>query len=305
MLGGCGVEAMDDFADLLEEEQKNSNGLLMEILTSGYEHWDYLVAVEGVEDRLFYFDFVRDAVGSPKFQIIDCGGKEALFGFKQAVESYPWKDPPAFLYLCDKDFDDILDVKNPDVWYTEHYSIESYFAEDVYIEYAVSKNCSRPLKPAERISFIDAYRDTMQRLAADLRAYAAYMCEVRRRKEHPDFDKFAIDSLFALGAGFCMKKPRVLQRAREALEVASEIDVWDIVRLARTFSPSDWPRWLRGKLAVQLARKSYEIALKSMPRRVKERLPPTLRIDRETFGSGRLFLSELNELPAYCRMRSS
>ena len=115
---------MDDFVEILTKEQGNANGLLLQVLSSQYENWDYIIAVEGVPDKKFYFDFVRQSIPNASIYFLDCGGKNSVLGLKKSVEEYSWAVRPRFRFLCDKDFDDYLCMSTEGVWYTEKYSIE-------------------------------------------------------------------------------------------------------------------------------------------------------------------------------------
>jgi hypothetical protein len=189
---------MDDFVDILTQEQNNPNGLLLEILESGYEEWDYLFAVEGKDDQSFYFDFIKMALPNKNCQFLDCGGKGALLAFKKAVDVYPWSDPPIFKFLCDKDFDDYISDKVDGVWYTDRYSIESYLVDRAFIEYNIAKRSMKPISMRDRECFLDEYQKTFERLTYHVRSYCALMCEIRANGEHPLFDDFGIDNLFDL-----------------------------------------------------------------------------------------------------------
>src|SRR5690606_20266806 len=119
----CEYPLMDDFVTALFNEQRNPNGLLLQVLTSGYEDYEVIIAVEGATDKGFYFDHVREYTRRAKMMFVECKGKRPLLDFKDLVDEYEWSSRPRFLFLCDKDFDEYIGALRDDVWYTPGYSI--------------------------------------------------------------------------------------------------------------------------------------------------------------------------------------
>ncbi|MBM7407584.1 MULTISPECIES: hypothetical protein [Sphingomonas] len=291
---------MTDYVEDLLAEQSNTNGLLLEILTSGYEEWDYLIAIEGVADRAFYYDFLKSALGGPEIRLLDCGGKPCLLKFKKAVEEYSWVNPPLFRYLCDKDFDDYLGFVHPGVWKTEWYSIESYLVNPDFVEYNVAKFSTGQLTPGHRRAFVDRYWQLFRSMAKDIRPYCAFMCEIRSNGEHPQFDDVGIDKLFDLTNRESPRRTGVLETAVKTLKITKPISRVDLLKRARSFKPEEMLRWLRGKLALQIARKCYERAVRATPLAQRTAIPPPTFLGGDALESAYLFWRSLPGLKDYC-----
>ncbi|MBS1063658.1 DUF4435 domain-containing protein [Gluconobacter wancherniae] len=292
---------MSDYADELIAEQDNTNALLLEILVSGYEEWDYLFAVEGVVDKKFYYDFIHASLADFEIQLLDCGGKPKLLEFKKAIDDYPWVNPPKFRFICDKDFDDYLQIDHPGVWKTQWYSIESYLTQPEYIEYNVAKLATGKLPPAKRREFVDRYRENFLIMAKAVRPYCAFICEVRANKEHPQFDTFGIDALFHLAEPNAPRKAGILKDAVKTLQVNKPVKYSDILGRAKSFNISEMWKWLRGKLALQIARKSYELALYATPESYRTVLPPATFLGGDALGTAFIFWQSLPGLEDYCK----
>lgn len=291
---------MDDFVTLLELEQNNPNGLLMQILEAGYESWDYVAAVEGPDDQTFYFDFLRDYCKTDNIYFLICGGKNSLTAFQKVAKDYDWSIEPSIIYICDKDFDDYLGRNKIGIWYTEYYSIENFFARPEYLEYVLAKFSKGPLELAEKAKVIEDFRSNFFRMANRARAFSAYACGLRCRNIHPNFDKFGIEQLFSLSGASPAKIGNSLARAKEVLEVDADIPSAELRKWARRFNLSNVQQWLRGKLALQIARKAYELAVQSAPANCRNKLPTGNYFGRDCFNHAKNYLLNLPSLKLYC-----
>lgn len=291
---------VDDYATMLANEQGNPNAILMQILGDNYEGWDFIVAVEGPDDRCFYFDFIREmyAGKSPKF--FECGGKNRLLQFRMSAESYHWSVKPCILYLCDKDFDDFLGSNADGVFKTNVYSIESYFAGKEFVEYIVEKHSVRPLAQAEKNAFIERFCCNFRRCVLPLRLVSAFMCEMRASGLHPQFDDCGIDKLFDVGNVKISRKVRTILRICETLNVDSAIYLKSAIGRAKQFELSGFKSWVRGKLALQITKKVYEISRSSMPHDLKEKLPASNYFGSDAFKTAKPFLGSIPGLQEYC-----
>ena len=299
MLGGLKSIMVNDFAELLAEEQKNPNAILLEILGADYEAWQGVVAVEGPDDKVFYHDFVAEILAGQNIEIFDCGGKDRLLSFKEAVEEYHWKTRPNFFYLCDQDFDHLLGITHGGVFKTEAYSIESFFSGPEFVEYVIQKYSLKPLGVKEKRDFLNRFRDSFTSTIQVLRLVSAAMCEVRATGDHPQFDRFGLDKIFNLTALRITRKTRMLDNFRNELELSHTPDLITICSRAKTFDLEDYKHWLRGKLALQATRKVYEICRSNSPGQLKDKLPKSNYFGAEAFNVSKLFLAELHGLNDY------
>ena len=300
MLESLQLTMVDDYATMLANEQGNPNAILLQILGDNYEDWDFIVAVEGPNDRCFYFDFIREiyAGKSPKF--FECGGKNRLLQFRTSAESYDWSAKPCILYLCDKDFDDFLGTDADGVFRTNVYSIESYFAGTEFVEYIVEKHCVRPLAQSEKNAFIEQFCRNFRRCMLPLRLVSAVMCEVRASGLHPQFDDCSIDKLFDVGDGKIVRKVRSISRICKTLNVDSAIYLKSALGRTKQFEMPSFKSWVRGKLALQITRKVYDISRSSMPHDLKEKLPASNHFGSDAFRTAKPFLGSIPGLQEYC-----
>lgn len=292
---------MSDYVQYLINEQNNANGILLEVLTSGYEDFDYIVALEGKDDKAFYYDYLVNYLDTQKIFILDCGGKPPLLGFKKTSDAYNWASRPSILFLCDRDFDEYLGLMEAGVFYTEGYSIESYLATEDYVKYVISKHSTVQLTQNELTEFMGKYTNTFYQLAYNVIFYNAYMCSIRETGEHPMFDDFGIDHLFCLNNGECTPRANRQTRSSQIWNLTTRPSVSCIRKWGRMFFKHSPFKWLRGKLAVQLAKKSYEIAKRNSPASLRKKLPEDIKMNREGLGGVKNYLSDLLELRDYCR----
>ena len=290
---------IDDYAQFLTEEQRNPNAILLEILGDDYESWRAVVAVEGPDDKVFYHDFIADIASSRNVEIFDCGGKDKLLTFKEAVESYEWRSRPNFFFLCDKDFDDVLGITHAGVFKTNVYSIESYFCGPDFVEYVVQKYSTKPLGVKEKRDFLEEFCDRFLAALRVLRLVSAAMCEVRATGTHPKFDNFGLDKIFDLAHGSMSRKTKILEHFRNECELRDLPEVSDICLRAKSFSMDEYRNWLRGKLGLQVTRKIYEICRSSSPEELRGKLPMSNHFGVEALKVSKLFLKEVPGLSDY------
>ncbi|MFC3632077.1 DUF4435 domain-containing protein [Paracoccus angustae] len=292
---------IDDFVELLKDEQSNPNAVLIEILGDDYESWDIIVAVEGPDDKGFYYDFVREALAEKTPKMFPCGGKSSLLRFKEVAEDYDWRRKPKIIYLADRDFDDYLGISHEGVYKTEFYSIESYFTGENYVKYVVEKNSQKPLTGRELSDFLTLFNSNFEQAISAIRMVCALMCEIRAKGQHPQFDDFGLDKIFDLKNGM-KKKVRVLEKMTETLNSGGDVSYHQLISRVRLFELSDFKKWVRGKLGLQVTRKVYEISKAEMPKRLRDKLPPSNMFGAEAFSVAKAFIGELPELRDYCRI---
>lgn len=299
----CRTEMSVDYVDLLSSEQRNPNALLLQLLESEYVQWDYIIAVEGPDDRVFYYDFIQSYLDKPHAPFIDCGGKDSLLAFKRAVDEYRWHVRPSFLFLCDKDFDDYLGRYSEEVFYVEYYSIESFFISRSYVEYIVGKYSNAAISQAEKLAFVDLVNSRFIAMISVARMLCALMCEIRARNLHPDFDLIDLSFMFELNRAEPIRRAGLLRRAKERLQLNVDIPILDILRRSSNFPLVDFQRWLRGKLGLQILRKCYDIAWRDVDSNLHGRLPKSNHFSRDVFGVAKAFTPEIPLLQAYCLAR--
>lgn len=290
---------MDDYAEMLASEQTNQNALLMEILTIDYSGFDYIIVVEGDTDIPFYYDFVHSAIREKTAYFHSCRCKSAVLRLKTAIETYNWQEAPRFRYLCDKDFDDYNNTLADGVWYTSWYSIESYISCTSFVEYILQKYATPPLKTTDRRDFLNTYDFIFCDALKSLRPFAALMCELKADGQNPDFDEFGIERLFDLRGGTLHPRRRKMAAALEAISAEYTLNFSRLLKRSRSLNIADWQLWLRGKLALQLCRKAYGLAIQRS--RLRSSLPR-----QDLFGTNSLpeaynFWRELPSLSDYIR----
>lgn len=302
MLENLKSNNMMDFAEILIDEQSNPNALLLEVLTIGYSEWDFIVAVEGRDDQAFYYDYMLKYLDTKNLYFLDCKGKSSLITFKKIADQYEWTDRPKILYLCDKDYDDFLEMKVDGIWYTSLYSIENYVVEDRFIEWILSKYSLGSISLRDRDMIISAYRSRKEDCRKAILPVAALMCEIRALGEHPDFDQFGIEEIFSVEDEALPTRGKKASRLIKKLGVQKRPQYKQVRERAKIFAANEFQVWARGKLALQVARKCYHLARQAMPRPVMEKLPTADRLSRESLSQVSASGIELPGLENYCAL---
>lgn len=247
------------FASELLQELSSENAKLTELLQTKYADFDFILAVEGEDDVMFYHDYVDDYLPGETL-IIPCGNKAGVISLKAAANSYAWAAKPNIKYVCDKDFDDVLDLKEPGVIYSDLYSIESYLTLGNFAVYIARKEGGVAFTAATRTEFLKCYEGEMAACGQNLKFVAAAMIEIRSTGAHPTFDKTSIADFFTMGCdGLTPKKVKVAELLG-AWECEAAVDEERIKERAAALSDDSYRTWIRGKYLLQIAKKIFDRA---------------------------------------------
>ena len=291
---------MSNYVDLLIAEQSNPSAALLQILVSDYTQYDVIVAIEGDDDKIFYFDFLRADLADKSIMHLPCGGKSAVLGLKRLVEDYEWGSPIKIAYLCDKDFDDYTNALNDGVFYTPGYSIESYLTTRAYAAYVLEKYSSGAMSIAQRTAIETEFEGILLRMVKELRAVAALMIELRADGSHPDFSSLSVNDFFDLASSPPRKRPDRWARIRAAWCVDAEVPLRRVMARARQLRPQEYVLWLRGKLGLQLARAAFRLAINLAPEGARAKAPDSAMFGADGFRSARQFIGEIPTLRDHC-----
>mgnify|MGYP001255373915 CR=1 FL=1 len=226
-----------------------------------YAKFDHIVALEGPDDIAFYHDFLEDLFGSD-FLAICCDNKDGVLNLKKACDSYRWRLKPSLFYICDKDFDDILQTKVPGVYYTEHYSIESEFCTEAFAKYVIRREVT-PKPTAAKINEIMAeYEASLKSCATHMKQTACLMIEARSRGIHPDFDTVCFADFFSFINGKVTPKEVDYMRLLRLWKIDDTDFIDAAKRWEEHLADDAYLQWVRGKYLTQIAKRCVESALK-------------------------------------------
>lgn len=291
---------MADYADLLIAEQSNPNAALLQLLLEDYTSCDRILAVEGPDDKIFYFDFVREYLNDKRFIVIDCGGKIGVLGLKNIVQEIDWDNKDKIRFICDKDFDDYIGIIEEGVFYTEGYSIESYFVGIDYLDYIVQKYSKKPLSQKELDSVRQAFQKRYDSMVAKMRLVSALMIEARVVGVHPNFDSTSVADFFELGVDFPRSHAKKWQAIKSSWNLPN-IPGAVIKNRAKAVLSDDSRKWLRGKYAMQIAKICFQRAFKYSSESIKAKCPDGNFYSAEAFRYSKSFIGDILMLRDYVR----
>ncbi|WP_311272403.1 MULTISPECIES: DUF4435 domain-containing protein [unclassified Rhizobium] len=249
------------FAAVLLDHQDTPFAKLTELLQLEYKKYEHIIAVEGVDDVLFYHDFLEDLFG-PSFLPIPCDNKEGVKNLKKACENHSWGTKPSIFYICDKDFDDIIGSKCDGIHYSQYYSIESEICTEKAIKYAINREVSPKPTTAKSSKITTDYLNGLKQSALHLKIASCLMIEARSRGLHPEFDSVSINDFFS------QTEHGLIAREVDYIDILKK---WDIPtegfaesakRWEEHLSDDEYLYWVRGKYLTQLAKKCLETALR-------------------------------------------
>lgn len=283
------------WAEELLREQNTETSKLTEVLQSNYADFDYIVAVEGIDDVEFYNDFLEDIIGK-NFMPFLCENKIGVENLKKASSSYRWEVEPKIFYICDRDFDEYLEKIESGIYYTDHYSIESELSKGSVVEYVVRRSINPRPSPKQLSTITTKFESELARCAIGLKPLACLMIEARSRNLHPDFDQHSFNDFFHVDADGITVRP---------IDVTGLLASWSIddvdfhptsQRWSDVLTDADFRNWTRGKYLLQIAKKCLELALK--PQFPEASKKCAAQMGRDTFRFIKLAITEIPSLTA-------
>ncbi len=240
-----------DFASLLLEEQSNENASFLELLVKEYTSEDIVAFVEGPDDPIFYYDFLVDYYQESNIIFIPSGGKRGVLGAYANLKTYDLAvKPKKILFLCDRDFDDVLDVKTPEkIYKTDHYSIESYFFSKNYISYILRKFTGGKINTRTINAIVDDVGKEITKIHKYLLGPMSFACLMRKKKAKFDFDKISISDLIDQSRP---KKNRLRAIVQKCIDGNFDYEFKSLIKISRIMRNIPFQNWIRGKIALQL-----------------------------------------------------
>jgi hypothetical protein len=283
------------WAEELLNEQNTEASKLTEVLQSNYADFDYIVAVEGIDDVEFYNDFLEELLGK-NFMPFPCENKIGVENLKKACSSYPWEMEPKIFYICDRDFDEYLENLRNGIYYTDHYSIESEISKTAVVEYVIRRSIN-PRPSSKQLAAITAkFESELARCAIELKPLACLMIEARSRNLHPDFDQHSFNDFFHVNANGITARP---------IDITGLLASWNIddvdfhpnsQRWSHVLTDADFRNWTRGKYLLQIAKKCLELSLK--PQFPEASKKCAAQMGRDTFRFIKIAITEIPSLTA-------
>lgn len=163
------------------------------------------------------------------------------------------------LYICDRDFDTIMELSEEDgVFYTDYYSIESYLISEVFFRHILFKFCNITRKK-ERERVARTIWDVSKNNATNLMIVFALMCYARRIGISVDLDKHPLSSLSTIAGGDEINVvPEDIRKicARFGID---RIDEVILDKLLERMKNEDFRVWMRGRHCLQYVREISNI----------------------------------------------
>ncbi|GGK49426.1 DUF4435 domain-containing protein [Salinarimonas ramus] len=246
-----------DFEQMLMKEQSNPNAGFVQLLLSDYDEKSVCIFVEGKDDPAFYFDFFSAWFPESSILFFPCGGRRGVIGVKSALAAYSLSvQPKAIYYLRDRDFDDVLGRRcEAEVYRTDYYSVESYFANGTFFSYLLRRFSA----PAPNLNYLRSIEkqinDTLVKVSKVMLGPMALLAILRSKGVDFNFDKLKIDQIIDLStANFRMQKRSM--KMMMALELGNvSYSLKELMGVSRVMRKMDFKQWVRGKILSQVMRR--------------------------------------------------
>lgn len=256
---------MINYAQMMVAQISSNNSKLTEYLQTPYREFKHTVAIEGVDDNLFYHDYLKDILGDDVY-VFDCDGKKGVINFKSSFLKYfANKQMPIAFFICDKDFDDILERKIEGLIYTDLYSIESYLSEDYFIKYIFKKEHASIATKLKTDLLLTEFTRLLERSSENFVEFAKIMIEVKSRDLDAKFDETPISDFIDINNEVTTKKIDIdlllskwgIEKKHHA-EIKNNYKEW-----SRKLNIKDYKKWIRGKYIKQISKKCFEQSFKT------------------------------------------
>lgn len=247
-----------NYSQMLKNESETENSKVTEFLQTEYKKFESIIAIEGPDDEVFYYDYFADYKNKLFFK---CNGKKGVLNLSEGIKKYSTEIYNKITFLCDKDYDDYLEKMIDGIKYTNHYSIESYLCLDQFATYILNKYSRLQISQEEEDKFISDVNENLSKATSNLKEICALMIETRHRKIDANFDNTSINDF--LDSNF-----NKLEIDRDFLERKWEIkglkDIDNHMRWSSNLDENDFKSWVRGKYMLQLMKKIFEKSYKKI-----------------------------------------
>ena len=239
------------FKDLLIGARERAPSAITSFLQTTTDSDTIVAFVEGKDDEAFYCGYLVGVDGGD-VHFVQCYSKAGVLRAREFfVKSKVRKPCKAAYFLCDSDFDIYLHRGRVDgVFYTRHYSVESYLLDQEFFEFVLRKHCGLTRKKARQEVSASLFRSLCD-AAQRLRFLFAAMCCVRSVGSDIDFDECPLvqflDNTSEGGEILLIQPPEVLRKLN--LDEAHEQTVQEF---SGVMEQHDFRCWLRGKHGWQL-----------------------------------------------------
>ena len=243
----------ESFKESLIDARERAPSAVTTFMQSPTEDSTIIAFVEGPDDTAFYYADLLDDQGDGDVLFIECYSKAGVLRAQDFLRRRRLTKPcKAVYFFCDSDFDGYLDRPNQSgVFYTAHYSVESYLVDDGFFEYVLGRHCGFTRKKVRSELASELFARVADASASFVLLFAA-MCRARSHGGQADFDRLPLTCFVEFdpetkhirgitGAGQILRK----------LDLGPEEEA-EINRLVEAMSGDDFRNWFRGKHAWQL-----------------------------------------------------
>lgn len=255
---------MSDYAQMMVAQISSSNSKLTEYLQTPYREFKHTVAIEGVDDKSFYYDYLKDILDDD-FYAFDCDGKKGVIDFKSSFLKYFANKPmPIAFFICDKDFDDILEKKIDGLTYTDLYSIESYLSEEYFIKYIFKKEHASIATKSKTDLFLAEFKRLLENSSESFADFAKIMIEIKSRDLDARFDETPISDFIEIKNQVTSKEIDIdllLSKWRVEKEHHAGIKN-NYKKWSEKLNKNEYKKWIRGKYIKQIYKKCFEYSFK-------------------------------------------
>lgn len=252
----------DSYVELLLGEQDNVNAAIIEVLQSPLSADTLVVLLEGDDDGKFYFDAIKEFQSDAEILLIDCRNKDNVVRAASFFEGYRFgAQPRGILAICDKDFDEFIGKTTPDfVFKTDLYSIENYILDEGVLTYLCEKFSDRRENYKDVRRLVVDFRREFIVWSVELRSVFACMAHARAQAEDVEFDDLSVADLLDFTSGKLARRSDLMAAISEKFKCKNPASSRDLAKYSRQFTTKNVDRWVRGKHALQIAKKIAERA---------------------------------------------
>lgn len=295
---------MEDFASLLLAEQSNANVGIIQLLATPYHGEDVIVFVEGPDDPVFYYDFLSAYHPNREVIFIECGGKRGVLSTEANLKTYSLSVKPyKILFLCDSDFDPFIGKSRASpIFYTDFYSIESYFCHENYIRYLLNKHCTKEVGVRLAREISGYVRTKLVEATSKLLGPMAMACCMRSKGSQFEFDAISIADLisFSPNGDMAKKKMRAVDMQNKSKMTDASCTKKEVLAVARQMRCLPPQVWVRGKLLMQALKIIVGQANRHFSARTKGSFTKiTQHLSSGALMLGRSYLGDIKNLRSY------
>ncbi|MGY3232976.1 hypothetical protein ACVWWJ_004460 [Luteibacter sp. HA06] len=212
---------------------------------------DVICCFEGGDDQEFYLAHVRRDLGlhGSRVDVVNCAGKKTVLSMLRWSTEKAW-NLARLGFFVDRDFDDFLQngAESPQLYISDHYSIESHVVDDDYFANVWQDLFRLSVTDDRYAAWKSLYYSGAETFARLLKSVTHLALAAKLSGGSVDFERVRLNDLASLSPeGHVLRRTGHVSFSYADVVLGSQLSRESLRSARKAVASSDYRKWLRGK----------------------------------------------------------